>query len=374
MRIKDYQLLYKCIVGSHSYGTNVEGSDVDYKGVYIQTPKDVLYNGYVPQIQVGKDETYYEVGRFLELCETANPTVLELLYSPEECIVYEHPTFNKIRQKREMFLSKRCRLSFGDYAIQQIRKARGLDKKMNWEKERFDRKDILDFCYIHEGCGSTPVKEFLEIQDWGQGYCGLVALPHMRDCYALYYDESGASEEYSKDEKSNWSPGGIAHDILKSNDVSLTSVPKWMVQTYIPRTLYFNKDAYSIHCQEYKEYQTWLKNRNTQRYVDIENHGQQIDGKNMLHCVRLIETAIEIPRDKVINVRRPNGKYLVEIRQGKYDLQSILAKCEEDIKSLDKVFDDSNLPLAPNPAAVKSLAISVREAYEDFKTNKEMRY
>jgi predicted nucleotidyltransferase len=97
MKIRDHQIIFKAIVGSHSYGTNVEGSDIDFKGVYIQTPKSVLYDGYVPQIEVGKDETYYEVRRFLELCETANPTVLELLYSPEDCIIYEHPVFKLIK-------------------------------------------------------------------------------------------------------------------------------------------------------------------------------------------------------------------------------------------------------------------------------------
>ena len=43
--------------------------------------------------------------------------------------------------------------------------------------------------------------------------------------------------------------------------------------------MYYNADAYSIHCKKHTEYLEWLKNRNADRYVDTENHGQQIDGK-----------------------------------------------------------------------------------------------
>jgi hypothetical protein len=363
MKIRNYQLLFKAIVGSHSYGTNVEGSDIDYKGVYIQTPRDILYEGYQPQIEIGKDETYYELGRFLALCDTANPTVLELLYTPEDCVVYKHPLFDLVLEERQKFLTKKCRLSFGGYAIEQIRKARGLNKKMNWEKEKIERKDILDFCFVHEGCGSTPVKEFLEVRGIQQEDVGLSRLPHMRDCFAMFYDCDGF--EHSKVDL-DFKPSGIAHDPYKSNDVSLTSISKVLVDLYIPYMMYFNKDAYSTHCKEYKEYQTWLQNRNVQRYVDVESHGQQIDGKNMLHCVRLLQTAAEIPKYNIINVRRPNSAYLVEIRKGKHNLEELLEQCELDIITLDNSFNESKLPDKPEDGFTKKLTIKVREAFRQY--------
>lgn len=355
MKIREHSLILKCIVGSHSYGTNVEGSDIDYKGVYIQTPQSVLIDGYIPQIEVGKDETYYELGRFISLCEKANPTVLELLYTPEDCIVYKHDVFDKIVQDRQKFLTKKCRLSFGGYAVEQIRKARGLDKKMNWEKERIERKDILDFCYMFDGKGgSIPVKEVLEEYEVSQEEVGLSRIPHMRDCYAMYVDVNKGKKDFI--------PSGIASDLLKSNDVTLTSIPKGMTT---PCLLYFNKDGYSTHCKEYNDYEKWLKNRNVQRYVDIENHGQQIDGKNMLHCVRLIQTALEIPEKKVINVRRPNNDFLIGIRKGKYDLESLLANCELDILDMDKKFEESDLPDSVDKDFIKQLVIKVRQEFNE---------
>lgn len=327
-------VIFKALVGSHSYGTNVEGSDIDYKGVYIQSPEDVLENGYRQQFEVSKDETYYELRRFIELCCTNNPTMIELLYTPEDCIVYKHPVFDQLIKERDKILSKSARWSFGGYAISQIEKADGLEKKMNWEVERTERKTVLDFCWVlHPGVvgGTMPLKEFLISEGLKQENLGLAAVDHFRYTYTIYETEEGSTERLK----------GIVQDEETSNDVSLSDVPKNSLPVNI---LYFNKDGYSKHCKEYKSYQDWLKNRNTQRYVDVENHGQRIDGKNLMHCVRLLEVANEIATKGIITVKRPNAEYLKDIRKGKYDLSTILDNCKEMVKGLDKAFDESSLP------------------------------
>ena len=56
---------------------------------------------YKEQIDVGKDECYYEIRRFLQLLQSANPTVLELLYSPKDCIVKTSPQFELLVQHRD---------------------------------------------------------------------------------------------------------------------------------------------------------------------------------------------------------------------------------------------------------------------------------
>ena len=96
---------------------------------------DILTFGYKDQFELNKDEVYYEVRRFIELLGSANPTVLEMLYSPEDCILGKEPEWDILMKYRSEFLTKKCQYSFGGYAIQQIKKAKGLNKKMNWEKE-----------------------------------------------------------------------------------------------------------------------------------------------------------------------------------------------------------------------------------------------
>jgi uncharacterized protein len=327
-------ILFKARVGSHAYGTNIEGSDEDFKGVYIQTPEDLLENGYREQINVSKDETYYELRRFVELCCTGNPTMIELLFSPEDCIISQHPLFNILTEHRHKFLSKSCRWSFGGYAIDQIKKARGLEKKMNWEEERKVRKTPLDFCYVITPLGSTLVKEWLSRQkNWcqtKQDYYGVSCIDHCRDLYFIYPSDGTLGYH------------GIINQDETSNELRLSSIPEDQVGKSV--VMSYNKDGYIKHCKDYREYTEWLKNRNTQRYVDVENHGQKIDGKNLLHCWRLLNMGIEIAEKKEVIVRRPDAEFLKAIRQGKYELNKIIISAESLIESLEKAYINSDLP------------------------------
>lgn len=149
-------ILFETIVGSQAYGTQTPTSDEDHKFVYILPMENILGTGYVEQLNVTKDITGWEIKRFLELMSSNNPTVLELLNSPEDCIVHKHPLFDLILEHKEDFITKICKDSFGGYARQQIKKAKGLNKKQNWEKDKVVRKDLLDFCYVLNGEKSIP--------------------------------------------------------------------------------------------------------------------------------------------------------------------------------------------------------------------------
>lgn len=328
-------IIYGCIVGSHAYGTNVEGSDIDKKWIYVQSADSFFTEGYKPQIEISKDEVAYELSRFLELIQKANPTMLELLFSPSDCILYQNSVFDALIRMRKSFLTKACRYSFGGYAISQIEKAKGLDKKMNWSDEQKTRKSVLDFCYWLDTGGddelelryrSKPIKERFTTQQIKM--FGLSAIPHTRDLYNVFND-------------AKYTFKGVVQDEETSNDISLQSIPE---DAYCIGMMYFNKDGYTQHCKAYKEYQVWLKERNTQRYVDVENHGQKIDGKNMLHCIRLIETACDVAEYGELIVRRQNAEYLKEIRHGKVNLDTLLEYASWKVNEIKDLFNESSLP------------------------------
>lgn len=354
-----HNIIFKTIVGSHAYGTNIEGSDEDIKGIYIQSPESVLIHGYQEQVTVNKDEVYYELRRFIDLACGGNPTVLELLYSPEDCVIEKDPIFDMLLEHKEKFLSKSCRFSFGGYAYAQIEKAKGLNKKMNWENSRVDRKTPLDFCYILTPLGSTPLRDWLNLQrdfiSQHQENYGVAKIANCRDMYYIYPKTKPELEYY-----------GIVNKEETSNDLRLSSIPKEQILFGVAMS--YNKDGYVKHCKDYKSYQDWLKNRNTQRYVDIAEHGQKIDGKNLLHCYRLIETGIEIATQKTINVRRPNAEFLIGIRKGKYNLEELLTQAETKIKELEKSYDDCSLPDKADRGFFLSLMIKIRKEYH-AKTN-----
>ena len=345
MTIQGHEILFKVKVGSHAYGTNIETSDIDYKGVFIQDPKDVYLNGYIHELQVSKDEVYYELSSYIDQCLTGNPTKLELLFTPKNCVEYTSHTFKDILNLKEIFLTKLLRHSFAHYALDQIHKAKGTNKKMNWEKEKITRKSVEDVCTVFpiknnllyrlfkfikgERFMSKAIylNDFLDKNKFKKSNCGLIKIEHFRDCYLLFHSSKHKYRGITSGED--------------ANEVCLSVIPKNETPVGI---LFFHKDVYSSNCKKWNDYEKWLRDRNTARYVDIEGHDQKIDGKNILHCVRLIETALEIPTDKTINVKRKNADYLIEIRRGKHDLQTLLTKCEKDIKSIGEIFINSELP------------------------------
>jgi len=70
--------------------------------------------------------------------------------------------------------------------------------------------------------------------------------------------------------------------------------------------------------------------------------------------------AIEIATEKTIKVIRPNADYLLQIRKGEIDLQTIIDKAEEDIKGLDELFANSGLPSDVDAGFVNDLLLQIR--------------
>lgn len=358
---KHGKIIFSVLVGSHAHGTNTEFSDEDYKHIYMQSPIDVINQGYKEQIDISQDETVYELGRFVSLALGGNPTMLEILFSPEDCIKYCDPLFKPLLDARDKFLAKSVRNSFVGYAYSQIKKASGLNKKMNWETEKILRKTVLDFCYIidpDDQFNTLPLKKYLQRENKKQEHCGLAKVNHFTDCYMMYYDvlaELGSTNP--KFTSTVFQYKGIVQDEDKSNDVSLSDIPKYARRDSI---MFFNKNEYQRHCKEYREYQSWLSNRNTSRYVDIENHDQKLDSKNISHCVRLIESGTEIATTGTFTVRRPNAEYLNDIRKGKYSLEDIISKCDKELDDIHKVFEESSLPDTPDFDTINEIVKQIR--------------
>lgn len=352
--------IYECVVGSQAYGTNLPNSDTDIKGVYCQSNNDILGIKYQEQLNPNKDTSYYEVRRFIDLCGSANPNILEMLFADDKFIKYQHPASEIIKKHKYQFLTKLCKNSFGGYAVGQIKRAKGLDKKMNWEKSQTIRKTPLDFCYIQYNGGSIPILDFCKKEGLNQELCGLCAIDHMPNCYYVYYDYVA---QYATQEMNYIGFGykGICGE--DSNEIRLSSIPKEQVGHHLG-IMYYNPDAYSIHCKKHTEYLQWLENRNTDRYVDTEKHGQQIDGKNIMHCVRLIDCALEIARTGNLTVFRPNRDHLLKIRKGECNLEKIIRDAEDSIQLMDELFSKSNLPVNVDLEFKHNLILEVRDCYD----------
>lgn len=336
-------IIFECISGSRAYGLDTATSDTDIRGVFI-LPKEQFYSlEYVGQINnETNDIVYYELRKFIELLSKNNPNILELLNVPEDCILKKDPIFDQI--KIEFFLSKLCKDTFANYAYTQIKKARGLNKKIVNPVDK-ERKSVLDFCYIRTQKQSVLVTGFLASQNLDISICGLVKIQHMKDCYNLFYAEEKGYQ-------------GIARE--NANEVCLSSVPK---EEEPIGMLYFNVDGYSSYCKKYKEYWTWVEKRNDERYKNNVAHGKNYDTKNMMHTFRLLHMAEEIAKEGIVNVRRTDRDYLLGIKNGDFEYDELVNKAEELKGSLDVLYDQSDLMKRPDLNLANELLVNVRSEY-----------
>lgn len=376
-------IVYEVMTGSQAYGTATPTSDVDIKGVFIQPLDDILGFGYVPQISdETNDKTYYEIQRFIELLHVNNPGVLEMLFSPVDVVLFKHAIFKPLLDDRMNFLTKKCKKSFSEYAIGQVKKASGLNKKMFNPMDK-KRKDLLEFCYVPHEQGSIQVKTFLQNNELKQEFCGLSAIDHMRFTYGLYYDYVAHAEKYGKESSPvvfTWfieseisnskldkfdevkfeilGYNGLVNDEEKSNDITLSNVPK----NATPLTfVQVNLDGYSSHCKKYKEYWDWVKNRNEARYADNMLHAGGYDGKNLAHCFRLLQVATEIAEGKGVIVRRENREELLSIRRGEYDYDAIMKKSTDLMDGMEKIYESSILPDDISFESLNKILIDMRK-------------
>lgn len=386
--VKDSGLLaYEFVRGSTLYNTNIEGiSDVDYGGVYIAPTETLLGlpENYEPQVSDEKhDTTYYELGRWVELLMKANPNALESLFAPRDKVVGDiHPAIQLIIDNRDLFVTKECFNSLTGYAVSQIKKCRGLNKKC--VQPVLERKEVLDFCYTFKGQGSQSMKEFLAEHGLDQKYCGLVNIPNMKDVYGVYYDfaaylhfedlddvtkrnivfKSGLVDAndvdkifHRMDNKEFFGYSGIVRPDGKSNEVRLSSIPKGEKPICF---MTYNQNGYESHCKKYKEYQEWVQKRNPIRYES--NLKSNYDCKNVMHCVRLLHMGKELAEGQSFNVVRTwDRDFLLDIRNHKYEYEYIMDYVEKLFDDMQEKMKTCSLPETVDRNKVNELLIQARK-------------
>jgi predicted nucleotidyltransferase len=337
-------LFFEAVAGSRAYGTDLGHSDEDLRGVFIATEGLMMGLDDLEQVSDERgDVVYYELGRWMELLLRNNPNALELLAMPDDCVRFRHPLFDQL--ELSMFLSKLCEKTFGEYAMGQIRKARGLNKKIvNPQPEQ--RHPLLSFCHVPVGQGSVPILDWLATKGIRPDECGITAVRNAADLFAIYRSEQGAFR-------------GLVSP--KDPDALVfTSVPKdaepigWM---------HFNENAFKAHCKAHREYWQWVDERNPERYDNNAAHGRGYDSKNLMHTIRLLEMAHEIASEGVLRVRRPNREELLRIRAGEFSYEELLAKAEDLYAGLAPAFARAALPDEPARARVNEWLVRIRREF-----------
>lgn len=378
-------VLLKTLVGSYSQNLQTENSDKDYYGVFKIKEEDYYSLEYkldpfdtVTSTSKDNDVTYIEIGKFIELLYKNNPNALELLASSkiDGNLVIKNGLIDNIDINR--VISKKCLDTFGKYATSQIKKATGLNKKMN-NPIPIKQKTILDFCYLYgySNKGSKVFKDVIKNIGVDQKFFGLRPIKNCKSTYEVYYDYHSWScfgeddKSVERREKENIDKNifkfakfkGVIHPEKFSPQLRISEIPKNENSEYFivfVGFIYYNLEGYETYLKDYREYREWVEKRNPERYKN--NLGQKYDVKNLAHCARLLTIAKEIGENKGIILKRIDDKdFFLNIKLGKVNYKDILEYSNNIISLLPDLYQNSTLRDVVDFDYLNNILIKIRK-------------
>ena len=298
--------------GSYAYGTNTESSDVDVRGIALNTREEILLGRPFEQvIDNTTDTTVYGFTKMVRLLADANPNVLELLFLEPEHYLFLDDIGKELLDKRDMFLSKRIVHTFGGYARAQLAKID--NKEVRNQNQPAQERHILQS--IQNAAVTFPAKYF----------------SHADDAIRLYVDD--AVQE------------GMETEIFM--DVSLTHYP---LRDY--------KCMWSEMHEIVKNYGKIGKRAKSAMRRSITKHA--------MHLVRLLGVALETLETGTMHTyRKADHAFLMDIRNGKYtdendQMTDEFFRIVDDLESRMKgAAECSKLPAKPNWKAIDEFVCSV---------------
>lgn len=302
--------------GSHAYGTNIEGSDVDIRGVALNSKAEILGSSNFEQVvNEATDTTIYSFRKIISLLTSCNPNTIEMLGLKPEHYLYLSPIGKELIDNRKLFLSKRAVQSFGGYAFAQLRR---LDNKSARTLELAEREQHI--------LNSITTARYV----WPERY----------DCFKeddfinLYLDDSD-QEDFDK-------------EIFM--DIHLTHYP----------------------LRDYKGMWSDMKNI-VSEYGKIGHRNQNAIergklGKHMMHLIRLYLMCIDIlEKEEIITYREQDLEYLLSFRYGKYldenglPIEGFYELVNHFEKRMTYAAENSSLPDKPDFNAINEFLMSVNE-------------
>lgn len=358
--------IFRCIVGSQAYGTNNEFSDTDYAGVMIPGYEYFLGLKKVEQFQgFEHDETVYEIRKALTLVADNNPNMLDLLFTPARCIVKSTKAWEKILEKRDLFLSKRMRYTFAGYAIAQLDRIKTHRKfLLDPPKSKPERSDF-----------GLPIESMFptsQIKSVCQAALEII-IESEREFFVAELDRIYGDyvipllSRYIKPEERilaiEWLQQGIKAQCNSFTSLGVQYIKDEYVDQARRELLYYNANL------QWEQYETWKKSRNKKRADLEEKFG--MDTKHLMHLVRLLRMGVEALEKGVLYVDRTNidAEELKEIRNGSWTFEQAEQYAKDQDEKLSELYKTSTLPKSPDREAIHDLCVNV---IDDFLKLKEI--
>lgn len=301
--------------GSYAYGTNIETSDYDIRGIALNSKKDILYKNNFEQVVNEKtDTTIYSFNKIISLLIDMNPNTCEILGLNQEHYLYLSPLGKELLVNKSMFLSQRAIKSFGGYANQQLSRlenALARDRYTQSEKEK----------HIFRSCMNAMLDINERYMNFDNGHID------------LYINES------------------------KQPDMDTEIYMNVSLQNYPVR------DYVNIWSELKEIIKTYGKINHRNRKKD-EAHLN----KHAMHLVRLYYMVFDIlEKGKINTYREKEREFLLSIRNGKFQKEDgtyyseFFDLVDELEKKLEYAKNNTILPEDPDYKKIEDFVCSVNE-------------
>ena len=269
------RILFLCLGGSYSYGTNIETSDIDIRGVALNTEKDILGVTHFEQRQdKATDTTIYSLSKFIDLVIACNPNIIEMLFCKPEHYIYVSPLGKILLDNRHLFLTKRAYYTFGGYAHAQLNR---LENALCRDGEALSEKEMAE--HINRSVNNC-LQNCVEKLNFNE------------DEFKIYVDETTPYDNISE-------VGNETYGLYC--DINLEHFPLAYFRVIMSETSNVVAD-----------YKSTVGQRNSKK-DDLHLN------KHMMHLIRLYFMCNEILADKDLHTyREDEHDLLMNIRNGKY--------------------------------------------------------
>jgi predicted nucleotidyltransferase len=312
--------------GSHSYGTNIESSDEDFRGIFVQpTSRYLSFAGVTEDYQCSKpyDVVMYDIRKYFRLASGANPNVLELMFLDKSDYLDCHPAFMLILDNRQRFLSKKVQHTFTGYARSQLARLKGHYK---WLK--------------------SPPTSHPTRAEFGLAEVPLIPKDQRDAMFALVEDKI---KEWDPDLESLSDADRLSVKLkfraalseAASQDLEVAAAKCVGMDSSLIDILRKER-AFKAALKEFASYEDWKKNRNKVRSELEARSGY--DTKHAMHLVRLMKMCVEILETGTLQVKRPDAKELLEIRNGRYSYEEIIALADDLDYKVTQAVKTTKLP------------------------------
>ena len=345
------RVIFRGIWGSYAYGTNTPESDRDTIGVFMMEQHHYLAIGDpVRQIaDAGNDNRFYTLKNYLELAANANPNIRVSLFLPPDCILKTTVYWQMLQAQRRIFVSRQASRTYCEYAMSQIKKARGCNKRVhNPQPEEPPTEE--GFCRVLLLNSSGMPGRPLTLADAGIDlkHCHVSAVENASELYRLY--------DY----------GTQAKGVFRNGMLVCESIPKEDERTRFIGLMLFNKNAFEKAKSEHRQYWDWRRHRNDARWRSQESGEMDYDAKNLMHTFRLLYSGLNIMKfgEPLIRFSGEKLRELMAIRAGKFTYDELLAKVAVLSDELQSVQKKSALPETADMDIVNRLLLSITEKWE----------